>query len=80
MVNSSPLDWLAERAGGCFLSDLRAGVRAPAMTRRLKQILPLVPSWRWDLRDWNDVGAYLLGRPCSFSSVEHAAEELVKML
>ncbi len=80
MVQSTPLDWLAEHVGGCYISDLRAGERSPALTRRVRQVIPLVPAWRWDLRDWNDVGTYLVGRPCSFSSVEYAAEELLKLL
>lgn len=66
------LEYLAEKLGCAFLSDLRESPSPGSMRKTIREI----PADAFPVKQWKDAVAYLTGRDADFASAQEAKEYL----
>lgn len=76
MRKTGLLEYIAERAGCGYLSDLHSRKRSPHIYEVIANIAPC----DYDLKEWEDAVRYITGETVSFKDGCQAAEYLLRHL
>ena len=70
------LEFIAEKAGCCYLSDLHSKKKYYFIYKVIADIAPTA----YDLKEWEDAAEYIIGKKVSFDNSRQAAEYLIQQL